>query len=67
MHHTMKTYGREEIKPQALTSTLNGDDLASRSVRFDPREKVSGTNEVGYWVGPRASLEMITNRENLVH
>jgi hypothetical protein len=44
-----------------LTSALVGGEwLISRPVRFTPRESAPGTDWIGGWVGPRASLGEVT-------
>jgi hypothetical protein len=58
-YSAMKTYGR-------LTSALGGGKCsASRCCCFIPAEKAPGTNMIGGWVGPRASLDAVQKRKIL--
>jgi hypothetical protein len=47
-----------------LTSALDGGERsASRSSRFTPRERATGTHWIGGWVGPRAGLDAVVKRK----
>jgi hypothetical protein len=49
-----------------LTSALGGGEWsASRSCRFTPGERASGTHWLGGWVGPRAGLDNVEKRKFL--
>jgi len=54
----MKAYwGSVGTAPRILDlGTRLGECSASRPDRFTPRERASGTNWLGGWVGPRAGL-----------
>jgi hypothetical protein len=48
----------------SLTSALDGGEWsASRSCRFTPRERDSGTYWIGGWMGPRAGLDAVVKRK----
>jgi hypothetical protein len=63
----MKTYGRVDVQIHIfLTSALVGGEWsASRSGRFTPGERSSGTNCIGGWVDPRAGLDDMEKRKYL--
>jgi hypothetical protein len=47
----------------SLTSALDGGEWSdSRPGRFTPRERASGANWIGGWVGPRAVLDAVVKR-----
>jgi len=49
-----------------LISALDGGEWsASHSSRFIPGERAPGTQWIGGWFGPRASLEAVAKKENL--
>jgi hypothetical protein len=60
-HQAIKTYWGVEVELHAfLTAALDGGEWsASRSGRFTPREKASGTHWLGGWVGPRVVLDTV--------
>jgi hypothetical protein len=46
------------IAPPFLASEINGGEWsASRSGRFIPGERATGTHWIGGWVGPRAGVD----------
>jgi hypothetical protein len=48
----------------SLASALDGGEWsASRPGRFTPRERASGTDWIGGWVGPRAVLDAVVKRK----
>jgi hypothetical protein len=48
----------------SLTSALDGDEWsASRPARFIPRERATGTDCIGGWVGLRAVLDAVVKRK----
>jgi hypothetical protein len=48
----------------SLTSALDGGEWSvSRTGRFIPREKAPDTQCIGGWVGPRAGLDMVSERK----
>jgi hypothetical protein len=48
----------------SLTSALDRREWsASRSSRFNPRERASGTHWIGGWVGTRAVLDTVVERK----
>jgi hypothetical protein len=53
----MKAHGREAL--------VGGEWTALRPGRFTPGERASGTHWIGGWVGPRAVLDDVKNREFL--
>jgi hypothetical protein len=54
------------IAPPFFNSELDGGKLsASRSSRFTPGEGATGTNCIGGWVGPKASLDFVEKRKGL--
>jgi hypothetical protein len=61
----MKAYWGVYVKLYAfLTSTLDGGEWsASRSSRFNHRERTPGTHWIGDWVGPRAGLDTVVKRK----
>jgi hypothetical protein len=60
----MKTYWGVNVQLHAfLTSTLYGGEWsASRPSRFTPREKTLDTHGIRGWVGLRAVLDAVVNR-----
>jgi len=47
-----------------LTSALDGDEWsASRSGRFTPRERATGTQWIGGWVAPSVVLNAVVERK----
>jgi hypothetical protein len=63
----MKTYGGMDVEIYVfLTSALVGGEWsASRPGHFNPRGNISGTQWIGSWVGPRAGLDDVDEREIL--
>jgi hypothetical protein len=53
--HAMKAYWGVALD--------RGERSASRSGRFIPRERASGTHWIGGWVGPRAVLDAVVERK----
>jgi hypothetical protein len=50
-----------------LTSELDGGNgPASRPRRFTPEERAPGTHCSGGWVGPRAGLDAVEEKQNLL-
>jgi hypothetical protein len=64
-HYAMKAYwGSGGMPSHYLTSALDaGEWSASRTGRFTPRERASGTHWIGGWVGPRAVLDAVVERK----
>jgi hypothetical protein len=59
--HTTKSYGGVEVQPHAfLTVILDGSE---RSASSPPPPKSSNTHCIGVWVGYRADLEGVENRQ----
>jgi hypothetical protein len=53
----MKTYSSGDIAPPFMSSALDGGECsASRPGRFIPRERASGTDWTGGWVGPQSQV-----------
>jgi hypothetical protein len=48
-----------------LTTLTGGEWSASRPGHFTPEERLSGTNWLGGWVGPRAGLDAMERRKFL--
>jgi hypothetical protein len=47
-----------------LTSALDRDEWSvSLPGRFTPRERASGTHEIGGWVGPRAGVDAVVKKK----
>jgi hypothetical protein len=50
----------------SLTSALDGGEWsASHPGCFTPRERAPGTRWIGFWVGPRTSLDVVMKRKIL--
>jgi hypothetical protein len=48
----------------SLTLALDGSEWSAlRSGRFTHREAAPGTHWIGYWVGPRAVLDVVVKRK----
>jgi hypothetical protein len=64
----MKAYWGMEVQNHAfLTSELDGGEWStSRTGRFIPRERAPGTHWIGGWVGPRAVLDAVVKRKNIL-
>jgi hypothetical protein len=58
-HHAVKAYWGVEVELHSFFNLAqNGSEWsASRSGRFNPREKAPGTHWIGGSVGPRAVLD----------
>jgi hypothetical protein len=65
-HHSMKMYGRILLHI-SLTSALDvGEWSASRLGRFASGERALGTHWIRGWVGPRADLDTVEEREDFL-
>jgi hypothetical protein len=62
-HHSMKYVGVEVQLHSFLTSEPDGGEWSAlRSVCFTPREIATGIHCIRGWVGPRAGMDAITER-----
>jgi hypothetical protein len=61
----MKVYWESgDSSTHSLNSALDGGEWsASRSGRFNPRERAPGTHWIGGWVGPGAVMVMVVKRK----
>jgi hypothetical protein len=60
----MKTYMSEGIAPSFLTSALGGDEWSASSPGcFTSAERPPGTHWIGRWVGHRAGLDAMEQRQ----
>jgi hypothetical protein len=60
----MKAYGGRYSSIHSLTSALDGGEWsASRSSRFNPKERATGTHWIGGWMGPRTVLDAVVRRK----
>jgi hypothetical protein len=64
-HHVIKAYwGSGCIVPRILILELDGSEWSvSRPCHFAPRERATGTQWIGVWVGPRAGLDAVVKRK----
>jgi len=65
-HHATKAYweGGGIAPLNCLTSALGGDEWsASYPDHSAPKERAPGTHWIGFWVGPRAVLDMVVKRK----
>jgi hypothetical protein len=63
----METYEEVDVWIHIFLSQalVGGEWSASRSGRFTPGERASGTLWIGIWVGPRARLDDVKKRKFL--
>jgi hypothetical protein len=64
-HYTVKIYrGVVDVQLHTfLTSALDGDEWSvSHLSHFMPKQRAPGTHWIRGWVGPRAGLDVVENR-----
>jgi hypothetical protein len=61
----MKAYGEVEAKIHIflIWALVGGEWSASRSCRFNPGERATGTHWIGSWVVPRGGLDDVEKRK----
>jgi hypothetical protein len=65
-HYAMKMYwvSGKQLHAFLILELDECEWSASLSGHFTPEEKALGTHWIGGWVGPRASLDVVTKEKN---